>query len=476
MLRNAEGTRFGLGSKADQPFWVEIVIGKAGTTSSSGSGSWKGEYFNNTSLFGSPKVVRTDAKIDFNWKRGAPASGIPVDNFSVRWTQFIDFSTGIYRFRLVGDDKATLRVGDRMVIRTSSSGVEQTYDLAIVKGRHKVTVEYREFTGDARVKLTWEKLTSPGISEWKGEYWNNATLSGSPTIVRNDKLVSFRWNEKPPVIGMVKDNFSARWTRTVKFADGNYRFSAVADDGIRVYIDGKRVLNEWHTSTGTTIYTFDKQMSGNRTIVVEYYESAGNARVRFWWESIAPPAPTPTATPVPTATPIPTPELLFSFAEQVCTGEWKNETVSLPCPGTEGDAAGYVLRLENATIESDTLQGGLVETRPTILVHPEAIENGMIMGLFPAITIRAGDHFQADLACRSEAADCDVIFRVDYRIGDGEILNLTSWPEKYDGKRTAVDVDLSSLAGKSVQFVLTVLANGQPTQDQALWVFPRIMR
>jgi hypothetical protein len=100
----------------------------------------------------------------------------------------------------------------------------------------------------------------------------------------------------------------------------------------------------------------------------------------------------------------------------------------------------------------------------------------MIMGLFPSTTIQTGDHFKADLACRSEATDCDVIFKLEYRIDGGDIQTLASWPETYDGKTTTVDVDLTSLAGQSVQFVLTVLANGQPTQDQALWVFPRIMR
>jgi hypothetical protein len=116
-LRNAGGVLFGLGTKADQPFWVQIVVGTTSQPGSGGSSGWKAEYFANTNLYGKPKVTRTDSKIDFDWKRNAPATGMPKDNFSVRWTQTIDFSTGIYRFKLSADDKATLRVGDRAAPR-----------------------------------------------------------------------------------------------------------------------------------------------------------------------------------------------------------------------------------------------------------------------------------------------------------------------------------------------------------------------
>jgi hypothetical protein len=469
-LRNASGVLFGLGTKADQPFWVQIVVGTTSQPSSGGSSGWKAEYFANTDLYGKPKVTRTDSKINFDWKRNAPATGIPKDNFSVRWTQTINFSTGIYRFYLSADDKATLRVGDRMVLRVPASGSSQgTYDLALLQGSQKVTVEFREFTGNAHVRLTWEKI-SPSFTEWKAEYWTNAELKGNPAISRNDKAVDFRWREKAPVLGMPRDKFSARWTRTVNFQDGLYRFSAKADDGIRIFIDGKRVLNEWHTAAGTTIYTFDKQLKGNHTIVVEYYEGTGNAVVKVWWEKVVPVPPTPTAPP-PTPTSPPEPQIVYSFAEQYCTAEWSSGAGVLPCPGEEGNASGFVLRPE-----SPVLENGVTETRPVLLTVPQQIPDGLIRGTFPEFTVQSGDHFQAALGCLSGAAACDVMFQLNYRIGDGNIQNLASWSETNNGQTQTVDIDLTLLEGKSVKFILTVLANGQPTDDQALWILPRIMR
>jgi hypothetical protein len=472
-LRNASGVIFGLGTKADQPFWVQIVVGTSSQstqTSSGGSSGWKAEYYANTDLFGKPKLTRTDSKIDFDWKRNAPATGLPKDNFSVRWTQTIDFSGGVYRFYLSADDKATLRVGDRMVLRVPASGSSQgTYDLALLQGRQKVTLEYREFTGNASVRLSWQKI-SPSFTDWKGEYWSNAELKGNPAISRNDKAIDFRWWEKAPVLGMPKDKFSVRWTRTVNFQNALYRFSAKADDGIRVYIDGKRLLNEWHTAAGNTIYTFDKQLKGNHTIVVEYYEGSGNAVVKFWWEKVIPVSPTPTAPP-PTPTSQPEPQIVYSFAEQACSAEWSNGTMGLTCPGSVGDANGFVLRPENPVLEN-----GVTETRLTLQTVPQQIADGLIRGIYPDFMVQSGDHFQATLGCLSGATACDVMFQLNYKIGDGSIQNLASWTETNNGQIQTVDIDLTPLAGKSVKFILTVLANGQPTDDQSLWILPRIMR
>jgi hypothetical protein len=389
---------------------------------------------------------------------------MPKDNFSVRWTTSVDFSGGIYRFHLLADDKATLRVDDRMVLRIPVNGSAQgSYDLAMLKGVHKLTVEYREFTGSARVRLTWEKI-SPSFTDWKGEYWTNVNLSGSPVISRNDKDVNFRWQEKAPVVGMARDNFSARWTRSVNFQDGLYRFNAKANDGIRIYIDGKRVLNEWHTSSGTTIYTFDKQLKGKHTIVVEYYDGTGNAIVKVWWEKVVPVPPTPT-------TPPPEPQNVYSFADQYCSAQWSNAVASLPCPGTVDDTGGFVLRPEKPVLEN-----GIAETKLTLLTVPQQVPDGLIRGMFPEFTVQSDDRFQATIGCLSGATVCNVMFQLNYQIGDGGIQNLASWTEINDGQTRSVDVDLTPLTGKSVKFILTVLANGQPTDDQALWVLPRIMR
>jgi hypothetical protein len=89
--------------------------------------------------------------------------------------------------------------------------------------------------------------------------------------------------------------------------------------------------------------------------------------------------------------------------------------------------------------------------------------------------VQSGDRFRAWVTCRFNADRCDVIFRLDYRAG-GETHTLGSWHEIYEGKYYPIDLDLSSLAGQTVKFILVVTANGSAKEDEALWIAPRIIR
>jgi len=82
------------------------------------------------------------------------------------------------------------------------------------------------------------------------------------------------------------DNFSARWSRTRSFDAGLYRFSVRADDGVRLYVDGERVINEWHSSNGSQTYTVDLPLKGSHTLRVDYYEGLGQALVKVSWTRI----------------------------------------------------------------------------------------------------------------------------------------------------------------------------------------------
>lgn len=100
----------------------------------------------------------------------------------------------------------------------------------------------------------------------------------------------------------------------------------------------------------------------------------------------------------------------------------------------------------------------------------------MITGKYPAIAIQSGDRFQANIACLHEADSCDVLFRLQYQIGGGEIRTLGQWREIYEGGNYPISVDISSLRGERVRFLLSVLANGSSHEDFAIWVLPRITR
>ncbi len=160
----------------------------------------------------------------------------------------------------------------------------------------------------------------------------------------------------------------------------------------------------------------------------------------------------------------------YSFADNYCAADWQNNNGALPCPGTEGDPAGYVVWLNNPRLED-----GSKENEPGLLTVPKDSNNGLISGQFPAFTVQSGDRFRAFVNCRYGATDCNVIFRLDYK-NNGQVYTLASWNEVYEGKYYSVNLDLSSLAGQTVKFILVVQTNGRSRDDEALWLNPYILR
>jgi hypothetical protein len=270
---------------------------------------WRGEYYGNPDLAGDPKLVRNDVQINFDWGNGAPAPGLPSDNFSVRWTRSLALAQGAYRFVVRVDDGVRLWVNEHLLIDAWNSLGLRTYEghIWLPSGAHTVRMEYREHTGQAVALLTYAQIT--GYQGWKGEYFPNRELSGAPRMVRDDAEISFGWGASAPAPHMPADNFSVRWTRQVSLPAGIYQFWAYADDGVRYYVNGQRIIDAWRDSSGALHQTQLSLGSGVHLLQVEYYEHAGNAVVSAGWTVVSTPGagPSPTPTRTPTATPTRTP-------------------------------------------------------------------------------------------------------------------------------------------------------------------------
>jgi hypothetical protein len=161
----------------------------------------------------------------------------------------------------------------------------------------------------------------------------------------------------------------------------------------------------------------------------------------------------------------------YDFAARCCDAVWQNNSDDLPCPGSQGDGKGYVVKLDHPLMENGQTADGA-----GLLSVPKKAYNGLITGKFPAVKIRDGDRFRALVNCAYQAYSCNVIFRLDYQIGGENTRSLGHWNEAYEGKYYPVDIDLSHLAGQYVKFILSASANGSWNQDEALWIAPRISR
>jgi hypothetical protein len=255
----------------------------------SAQGAWYAEYFANRDLLGSPSLTRYENQIHSEWGNGGPGGGIPSDNFSARWTRDEWFEAGTYRFSYRSDDGIRIWVGNTLVVDDwhDRSATWSSVDHSIPRGTHHVMVEYYEHAGAAAVQARWERIS--GGSAWQAEYFANRNLTGAPVLARSDAAIDFDWDYGGPDGSVPADNFSVRWTHTLGFTPGTYRFYASCDDGVRIYVDGNRVVDAWfnqelpNTRTGDVVLT-----SGQHTVVVEYYEHGGEASAHVWWNLLAP--------------------------------------------------------------------------------------------------------------------------------------------------------------------------------------------
>lgn len=259
------------------------------------------EYFNNMNLTGTPVLTRLDPKIDFNWGLTSPGPGVPAEKFSARWQKQQYFAAGKYKFTASGDDGIRLYVDNTLVINKWIDQSETSYDvtLDLTDGNHTLKMEFYDNTEDAVARLTWNYAgdavipppppSPPPVGDnYSAQFWNTpgttvppAIPATVPNLTRNDSTINFDFGTGSPGTGIDPDHFVARWTKTAAFDTSNYRFTATADDGIRVMVDGQPVINAWVDQSVTT-YTKDLTMtSGNHTIVVEYYENAYDAEARF---------------------------------------------------------------------------------------------------------------------------------------------------------------------------------------------------
>ncbi|MFN2187888.1 MAG: PA14 domain-containing protein [Candidatus Promineifilaceae bacterium] len=241
---------------------IPIPIFTATPTSVPSSNRWAGQYFANQNLSGAATVIRNDANIQFNWGTGSPFPGpIPNDHFSVRWSRSLNFAAGTYTFSAASDDGVRVYLDNQLIINqwTDAQSTVFTAQRTLSAGNHSLRVEYYENTGDANIQFWWE-LSGTTSSAWKGEYFANQNLSGSPTYIRNDQEIFFNWGQGSPGAGIPNDHFSIRWTREAGFNAGTYRFFVHPDDGVRVWLDGEQIIDNWQDATNE-IYTAVRTLS-----------------------------------------------------------------------------------------------------------------------------------------------------------------------------------------------------------------------
>lgn len=124
-----------------------------------------------------------------------------------------------------------------------------------------------------------------GGGGFQGEYFPNEELKGTPVVKRESKL-DFNWGTGSPDPSIPSDHFSARWSATLGPVPetGEYLVGSVSDDGARVWLDGKLLVDKWVPQAGA-IHTATIRLEKGKTypLKVEYFERTGGADIKLLW-------------------------------------------------------------------------------------------------------------------------------------------------------------------------------------------------
>jgi len=276
------------------------------STGQTGNGTGlKGEYFDNMD-FTALRVTRTDAMVNFSWVDGSPDPSIGPDTFSVRWTGQVQAPySQTYTFYTVSDDGIRLWVNGQLIINNWSDhgDTENSGTISLSAGQKvDLKMEFYENGGWATAKLLWESASVPkqvipqsqlypaasggGGGGLTGEYFDNMDFTAL-RVTRTDATVNFSWFDGSPDPAIGPDTFSVRWTGQVLAPySQTYTFYTVSDDGVRLWVNGQLIINNWGDHADTENSGTIALSAGQRYDVrMEFYENGGWATAKLLWES-----------------------------------------------------------------------------------------------------------------------------------------------------------------------------------------------
>ncbi|HXT10017.1 MAG TPA: TIM-barrel domain-containing protein [Candidatus Angelobacter sp.] len=132
-----------------------------------------------------------------------------------------------------------------------------------------------------------EWLKSPdGQPGLRADYFANENLSGAPILTRTDKAIDFDWNYGSPGPGIPNDHFSARWTGSIEVPPkaGDIILATLEDDGARVWVDDKQIIDAWGAHDAVTSEASSALSPGKHQLRVEYLEQQYKASLRLQFQ------------------------------------------------------------------------------------------------------------------------------------------------------------------------------------------------
>ncbi|MBS1506350.1 MAG: glycoside hydrolase family 3 C-terminal domain-containing protein [Bacteroidetes bacterium] len=204
----------------------------------------------------------------------------------------LPFSKNIKSIAVIGADAVEARLGGYSgrgnnkvnIVDGIKSKVGRTVNVTFAEGCGRTSPEWVVVPSSSLFHATQENKIEQGLL---GEYFNNIQLSGSPVLSRVDKEVNFGWTLYSPDPKINYDFYSVRWSGKIKSpVTGKIKIGIEGNDGYRLYLNNKLVLDNWKSQTFTTrLAEVDFEKDATYDIRIEFFESQGYARFKLVWNA-----------------------------------------------------------------------------------------------------------------------------------------------------------------------------------------------
>ena len=174
---------------------VPAALAQSGNT-------WTVNFFPNLDWAGSPASTQFVPALNYNWGLNAPASNMPADNWTLRATTTANFTEGVNRFQLLADDEVVFILDGITYLDTRGQGLSGKtliVDIPLSGGSHWMQVDFREFTQNAVLFLSWS-LVKPGEGGGTGDDGTNPNYPGVPALPPSQSSVVTRFGDYTPCI------------------------------------------------------------------------------------------------------------------------------------------------------------------------------------------------------------------------------------------------------------------------------------
>ncbi|MEV0034757.1 PA14 domain-containing protein [Streptomyces sp. NPDC050804] len=204
-----------------------VTAGAAVAATGCSTNVFKRELFSGTSFSGKAKKTDCDSTISENWGSGAPASGLPKENFGVRWSVSRDFGSG-GPFSFAAESFDGIRVyldGTRKIDlwKNVSTTQKKTVNVTVPKGKHTLRIDYVNWTGSAKVKFAYTPRTTKGVDKTAPLVPAGAAATYSASTRR--ATVTWSKNKEMDLAGyrvLRRPGGSATWTQVASTTGSSY--------------------------------------------------------------------------------------------------------------------------------------------------------------------------------------------------------------------------------------------------------------